>query len=42
MIGIAPKVYGYAGVVGDALPVTGRYTESGSRSACSILRRRSG
>ncbi len=26
MIGIAPKVCGYAGVVGDALPVDGRYT----------------
>ena len=26
MIGIAPKVCGYAGVVGDALPVSGRYT----------------
>ena len=27
MIGIAPKVSGYAGVVGDALPVSGEYTE---------------
>ncbi len=27
MIGIAPKVSGYAGVVGDALPVSGRYTQ---------------
>jgi len=27
MIGIAPKVSGYAGVVGDSLPVSGRYTE---------------
>ncbi len=26
MIGIAPKVQGYAGVVGDALPVSGRYS----------------
>jgi Xaa-Pro aminopeptidase len=26
MVGIAPKVNGYAGVVGDALPVTGAYT----------------
>ena len=26
MVGIAPKVNGYAGVVGDALPVTGTYT----------------
>jgi len=26
MIGIAPKVKGYAGVVGDMLPVSGRYT----------------
>lgn len=28
MIGIAPKVRGYAGVVGDALPVSGKYTRS--------------
>lgn len=27
MVGIAPKVSGYAGVVGDALPVSGSYTE---------------
>jgi len=27
MIGIAPKVSGYAGVVGDAIPVSGRYSE---------------
>ena len=27
MIGIAPKVSGYAGVVGDSIPVDGRYTE---------------
>ena len=27
MIGIAPKVSGYAGVVGDALPVSGSYSE---------------
>ena len=27
MIGIAPKVSGYAGVVGDVLPVSGRYSE---------------
>ena len=27
MIGIAPKVSGYAGVVGDSLPVNGRYSE---------------
>ena len=27
MIGIAPKVKGYAGVVGDALPVSGDYTK---------------
>jgi Xaa-Pro aminopeptidase len=27
MIGIAPKVRGYAGVVGDALPVNGSYTQ---------------
>lgn len=26
MIGIAPKVMGYAGVVGDVLPVAGKYT----------------
>ena len=26
MIGIAPKVNGYAGVMGDALPVNGKYT----------------
>ena len=26
MVGIAPKVNGYAGVVGDALPVSGTYT----------------
>ena len=26
MIGIAPKVQGYAGVVGDVLPVSGQYT----------------
>lgn len=26
MIGIAPKVRGYAGVVGDSLPVSGKYT----------------
>jgi len=26
MIGIAPKVHGYAGVVGDMLPVSGQYT----------------
>jgi Xaa-Pro aminopeptidase len=28
MIGIAPKVNGYAGVVGDLLPVSGKYTDS--------------
>jgi len=28
MIGIAPKVQGYAGVVGDLLPVSGEYTDS--------------
>ncbi|MCC6795273.1 MAG: aminopeptidase P family protein [Candidatus Hydrogenedentes bacterium] len=28
MIGIAPKVNGYAGVVGDSLPVSGEYTDS--------------
>ncbi|MCC6823616.1 MAG: aminopeptidase P family protein [Verrucomicrobia subdivision 3 bacterium] len=27
MIGIAPKVSGYAGVVGDSIPVSGHYTE---------------
>src|ERR1035437_5055858 len=27
MIGIAPKVNGYAGVVGDVLPVSGKYTQ---------------
>ncbi len=27
MIGLAPKINGYAGVVGDALPVNGKYTE---------------
>lgn len=27
MIGIAPKVSGYAGVVGDSIPVNGKYTE---------------
>jgi Xaa-Pro aminopeptidase len=27
MIGISPKIQGYAGVVGDALPVSGSYTE---------------
>lgn len=26
MIGLAPKVRGYAGVIGDVLPVSGRYT----------------
>ncbi|MDD2706601.1 MAG: Xaa-Pro peptidase family protein [Verrucomicrobiae bacterium] len=26
MIGISPKIRGYAGVVGDALPVSGKYT----------------
>lgn len=28
MIGLAPKVNGYAGVVGDSLPVSGEYTAS--------------
>jgi Xaa-Pro aminopeptidase len=28
MIGLAPKVNGYAGVVGDVLPVSGRFTTS--------------
>lgn len=28
MIGISPKVAGYAGVVGDTLPVSGKYTPS--------------
>jgi len=28
MIGLAPKVNGYAGVIGDALPVSGEYTVS--------------
>ncbi|MFH1969724.1 MAG: Xaa-Pro peptidase family protein [Verrucomicrobiota bacterium] len=28
MIGLAPKVNGYAGVIGDALPVSGAYTDS--------------
>ena len=28
MIGLAPKVNGYAGVVGDVLPVSGRFTAS--------------
>jgi len=32
MIGIAPKVNGYAGVVGDLLPVSGKYT--GSQEEC--------
>jgi len=32
MIGLAPKVQGYAGVVGDLLPVSGRYT--GSQKTC--------
>jgi Xaa-Pro aminopeptidase len=32
MIGIAPKVQGYAGVVGDALPVSGAY--SGPQQEC--------
>jgi Xaa-Pro aminopeptidase len=27
MIGIAPKIQGYAGVVGDMLPVSGKYTK---------------
>jgi Xaa-Pro aminopeptidase len=27
MIGIAPKIHGYAGVVGDLLPVSGEYTD---------------
>jgi Xaa-Pro aminopeptidase len=27
MVGIAPKVNGYAGVVGDALPVSGKFTQ---------------
>jgi Xaa-Pro aminopeptidase len=28
MIGLAPKIQGYAGVVGDVLPVSGKYTAS--------------
>ena len=28
MLGLAPKVQGYAGVFGDTVPVTGKYTES--------------
>jgi Xaa-Pro aminopeptidase len=28
MVGIAPRINGYAGVVGDTLPVSGTYTES--------------
>ncbi|MCE6990195.1 Xaa-Pro peptidase family protein [Dyadobacter sp. CY323] len=32
MVGISPKVAGYAGVVGDSLPVSGGYTES--QQAC--------
>jgi len=28
MIGLAPKVSGYAGVIGDVLPVSGAYTDS--------------
>jgi len=27
MLGIAPRIRGYAGVVGDTLPVSGRYTK---------------
>ena len=27
MIGLAPKIQGYAGVIGDALPASGEYTE---------------
>ncbi|MBI2437817.1 MAG: aminopeptidase P family protein [Lentisphaerae bacterium] len=36
MVGIAPKVNGYAGVVGDALPVSGAYTAS-QRECMKIL-----
>lgn len=32
MVGIAPKVQGYAGVVGDAIPVSGNYT--GKQQEC--------
>ena len=37
MIGIAPKVQGYAGVVGDCLPVSGEYTPR-QRECVKILR----
>jgi Xaa-Pro aminopeptidase len=37
MIGIAPRVNGYAGVMGDTLPVRGTYT-SAQRSAMNVLR----
>lgn len=37
MIGIAPKVQGYAGVVGDTLPVSGNYT-SGQKEYLLFLK----
>ena len=37
MIGIAPKVRGYAGVVGDWLPVSGEYTPE-QREGLKLLR----
>jgi len=37
MIGISPKVSGYAGVMGDVLPVNGEFTES-QKACVQILR----
>ncbi|MBN2300967.1 MAG: aminopeptidase P family protein [Lentisphaerae bacterium] len=37
MIGLAPKVNGYAGVMGDALPVSGEYSNS-QKECIKILR----
>ncbi len=37
MVGLAPKVNGYAGVVGDFFPVSGEYTES-QKECLRILR----
>jgi len=36
MIGIAPKVQGYAGVVGDTLPVSGHYTNGQKECLLSL------
>ena len=37
MVGIAPRINGYAGVVGDTLPVSGTYTES-QKKCVNLLR----